>query len=189
MTPQELVGLVAEPSRLKLLAAVALGAGTDAEAAAAAGLTGREAAAALRRLTQAGVVVRGPDGWTVDYPVLRSAARDSRPATDDTTGPLAPFVAGRQLRSLPAQAQRRRQVLEHVATTTFVPGEQCAEAVVDERLKAWCAGGGVDHAALRRHLVEGGHLVRGSGIYALPSLEPPPPLAAGERLVAGLGLS
>ena len=188
MTPQELVGLVAEPSRLKLLAAVALGAGTDAEAAAAAGLTARDAAAALRRLAQAGVVVRGPDGWTVDYPALRRAAKDSRPAAGDAAGPLAPFVAGRQLRSLPAQAQRRRQVLDHVATTTFTAGQQYAEATVDERLKAWCAGGEVDHAALRRYLVEGGHLVRGSGIYALPSAEPPP-LAAGERLVAGLGLS
>jgi hypothetical protein len=187
MTPQELVGLVAEPSRLKALAAVALGAGTDAEAAAAAGLTARDAAAALRRLAQAGVVVPGPDGWAVDYPALRRAARDSRPVARDD-GPLAPFVAGRQLRSLPAQVQRRRQVLDHVATTTFTPGRQYAEAAVDERLKAWCAGGEVDHAALRRYLVEGGHLVRGSGIYALPSAQPPP-LAAGERLVAGLGLS
>ncbi len=79
-------------------------------------------------------------------------------------------------------------MLDHVATTTFTAGQQYAGAVVDERLTAWCADGPVDHAALRRCLVEGGHLVRGSAIAALPSAEPPPQ-AAGERLVAGLGLS
>ena len=46
----------------------------------------------------------------------------------------------------------------------------------------------MDHAALRRALVEGGHLVRGSGVYALPSADPPPQ-GVGERYVAGLGLS
>ncbi len=188
MTPDELVGLVAEPARLRLLAAVALGARTDAQTASASGLTGRDAAVARRRLADAGVIVAGPDGWTVDYPALRRAARDSRPPAEDDDGSLRPFVVGRQLRSMPAQAQRRRSVLHHVATTTFAAGQQYAEVAVDERLKAWCTGGTVDHAALRRYLVEGGHLVRGSGIYALPSAEPPPK-GPGERYVAGLGLS
>jgi hypothetical protein len=188
VTPEELVGLLAEPARLRLLAAVALGARDDADSASASGLTARDAAVARRRLADAGVIVAGPDGWTVDYPALRRAARDSRPPSDDEQGSLSPFVVGRQLRSMPAQAQRRREVLDHVATTTFAPGQQYAEGAVDERLKAWCTGGDVDHAALRRYLVEGGHLVRGSGIYALPSAEPPP-LGPGERWVAGLGLS
>lgn len=187
MTPEDLVGLLAEPARLRLLSAVALGARTDADTASASGLTARDAALARRRLADAGVIVAGPDGWTVDYPALRRAARDSRPSSGPG-GSLGPFVAGRRLLSMPAQSSRRREVLDHVATTTFAPGERYAEAAVDERLRAWCAGGEVDHAALRRYLVEGGHLVRGSGIYALPSQEPPP-LAAGERLVAGLGLS
>ena len=188
MTPEDLVGLLAEPARLRLLAAVALGARTDAEAAAAAGLSARDAAAARRRLTAAGVVVQRADGWAVDHEALRRCARDSRPAPEQDGSGLGPFVAGRRLVSLPAQSARRSQVLAHVATTTFAPGQQYAETAVDERLKAWCAGGAVDHAALRRYLVEGGHLVRGSGIYALPSAEPPP-LGVGERLVAGLGLS
>ena len=188
MTPEELVGLVAEPVRLRLLAAVALGARTDAAAAAAAGITVREAAAARQRLAAAGVVVAGPEGWTVDHDALRRAARDSRPPPGDEDRSLLPFVVGRQLRSMPAQAGRRAVVLDHVATTTFEPGRQYAEPAVDELLTAWCSGGTVDHAALRRYLVEGGHLVRGSGIYALPSSEPPP-LGAGERYVAGLGLT
>ena len=187
MTPEDLVGLLAEPVRLRLLSAVALGARTDEEVATAAGLTGRDAAAARRRLVDAGVVVHGPQGWAVDYPALRRAARDRRPPAQEH-GSLAPFVVGRQLRSMPAQAERRRQVLEHVATTTFAPAERYAEPAVDERLKAWCSGGTVDHAALRRYLVEGGHLVRGSGVYALPSADPPPQ-GVGERYVAGLGLS
>ncbi len=188
MTPEELVGLVAEPARLRLLAAVALGARTDAELEAASGVTGRDAAAGRRRLAAAGLIVAGQDGWAVDYPALRRAARDSRPTEQDEGGALRPFVVGRQLRSLPAQAVRRREVLAHVATTTFAPGERYAEPAVDERLSPWCTGGTVDHAALRRHLVEGGHLVRGSGIYALPSADPPPS-SLGERMVSGLGLT
>lgn len=188
MTPEDLVGLLAEPARLRLLAAVALGARTDADITSASGLTGRDAAVARRRLADAGVLACGPDGWTVDYAALRQAARDSRPSGERDGGPLAPFVVERRLLSMPAQSGRRRQVLDHVATTTFTPGQQYGEPAVDERLKTWCAGGPVDHAALRRYLVEGGHLVRGSGIYALPS-DQPPPLAAGERIVAGLGLS
>ena len=188
MTPEELVGLLAEPARLRLLGAVALGARTDAEVEAASGVTGRDAAAGRRRLAEAGVIVAGPDGWVVDHAALRRAARDSRPPEVDAGSPLRPFVVGRQLRSLPAQAERRHQVLAHITTTTFAPGEQLPEAVVDERLTAWCAAGSVDHAALRRYLVEGGHLVRGSGIYALPSDEPPPS-SPGERMVAGLGLT
>jgi hypothetical protein len=89
---------------------------------------------------------------------------------------------------MPARAQRRAQVLHHVATTTFASGQSYDEAAVDERLKAWCGEGSVDHAALRRFLVEGGHLLRGSGIYALPS-DDPPRKGPGERYVAGLGLS
>ena len=188
MTPQELVGLVAEPARLRLLAAVVLGARTDADAASAAGLTARAAAAAARRLAAAGVLVAGPEGWTVDHDALRRAARDSRPPAGDEDRALTPFVVGRQLRSMPAQKERRGVVLDHVATTTFVPGRQYAEPAVDELLQPWCAGGTVDHAALRRSLVEGGHLVRGSGIYALPSAQPPQ-LGVGERYVAGLGLT
>lgn len=187
MTPEELVGLVAEPARLRLLSAVALGARTDEQVASASGLSARELAVARRRLAGAGVIVLGPDGWAVDYPALRRAARDSRPVEQDDGTGLQPFVVGRSLRSLPASAARRGEVLAHVATTTFAPGQRYPEAAVDERLEAWCAGGSVDRAALRRYLVEGGHLVRGSGIYALPSAEPPP-LAPGERYVAGLGL-
>ncbi len=151
-------------------------------------MTGRDAAVGRRRLAEAGVIVAGADGWAVDYPALRRAARDSRPPEQDVESPLRPFVVGGQLRSLPAQAERRRQVLAHVATATFSPGERYAEPAVVERLTAWCAGGTVDHAALRRHLVEGGHLVRGSGIYALPSADPPPS-SLGERMVSGLGLT
>lgn len=188
MTPEDLVGLLAEPARLRLLAAVALGARTDAEAASAAGVSAREAADGRRRLTAAGVLVQQADGWAVDHDALRRCARDSRPAPERDRSGLSPFVAGRRLLSLPAQSARRARVLAHVATTTFTPGQQYAETAVDERLTAWCVGGAVDHTALRRYLVEGGHLVRGSGIYALPSAEPPP-LGVGERLVAGLGLS
>ena len=66
-----------------------------------------------------------------------------------------------------------------------------AEVVAElraQRLEAELASTRAEAAALRRYLVEGGHLVRGSGIYALPSSDPPPK-GPGERYVAGLGLT
>jgi len=195
VTPDAIVGLLADPGRMRVLAAVALGARTDPETAAASGLSAREAAAARRRLAEGGLLVVGEHGWEVDYAGLRAAARDRssahRPAPGE--GGLAPFVAGRRLRSLPAAQGRRRLVLQHVASTSFDPGADYDEPAVDERLRAWCDGGEVDHVALRRYLVDGGLLLRGGGVYRLAPDEgspgAPPAPGTAERLVRALGLS
>jgi len=100
---------------------------------------------------------------------------------------LEPFVRQRRLLSLPAKAERRWAVLAHVATHTFQPGTDYDEAAVNELLGQWCEGGRVDHAALRRYLVESGLMSRGSGVYRLggDAVEPGP----GEARVRGMGLS
>ena len=51
-------------------------------------LDDRDAALARRRLADAGVIVAGPDGWTVDYPALRRAARTSE-ASVRTAAPVS----------------------------------------------------------------------------------------------------
>ncbi len=100
---------------------------------------------------------------------------------------LAPFVQGRRLLSLPAKAERRWTVLAHVAAHSFSPGTDYDEATVNALLSRWCVGGRVDHAALRRYLVESGLMSRGAGVYRLggASVEPGP----GEAAVRGMGLS
>jgi hypothetical protein len=184
LTSDALPGLLADPARMKVLAAVALGADTDTAIADATGLADKQIAAARRKLEQHGLLTSGS---AVDYAALTALARDQQPA--EPAEPLAPFVQGDRLLSLPASAGRRREVLEHVAGRAFAPGRDYDEPAVIERLGSWCAGGEVDHAALRRYLVESGLLARGSGVYRLASDAPPPEPSHGERLVRGLGLS
>ena len=79
-------------------------------------------------------------------------------------------------------------VLAHVAAHTFEPGTDYDERTVNELLVAWCEGGEVDHAALRRYLVESGLMSRGSGVYRLGGGDAVPP-SAGEAMVRGMGLT
>jgi hypothetical protein len=186
LTSDALPGLLAEPARMKVLAAVALGAGTDAEIAQTTGLAAKQVAAARRKLEQHGLLGAGP---AVDYAALTRLARDQQPADEGSAEPLAPFVQGDRLLSLPAAPGRRREVLEHVAERAFDADRDYDEPAVNDRLHGWCDGGEVDHAALRRYLVESGLLARGSCVYRLASDAPPPEPSHGERLVRGLGLS
>ncbi|MFJ8962066.1 DUF2087 domain-containing protein [Lentzea sp. NPDC102401] len=39
------------------------------------------------------------------------------------------------------------------------------EKEINERLKAWCDGGELDHVTIRRYLVDFGLLERGGGMY------------------------
>lgn len=59
--------------------------------------------------------------------------------------------------------------LRHIAEQTFAPGVEYPERTVDEKLRAWCEDGEVDHVTLRRHLVDFGHLRRSDGVYTRPA--------------------
>lgn len=186
LSARDLPGLLAEPRRLRALAAIALGVTSPGDLPAAAGLTPKEAATALHRLVSQGLVVDSPQGLQVGHDRLRELAADGAPAPDQDASPLRPFVQGRRLLSLPAQSTRRRAVLAHVAEQTFEPGVDYAEPAVNALLGQWCEGGEVDHAALRRYLVEGGLMSRGAGVYRLGADAPEP--GAGERYVQAMGL-
>lgn len=185
LTSDALPGLLADPHRMQVLAAIALGAGTDADVVGATGLPAKQVAGARRKLQQHGLLTAAA---TVDYAALTRLAREQQPPAANAE-PLAPFVLGDRLQSLPASAGRRREVLAHLAEQAFEPACDYDEPAVNERLRGWCEGGEVDHAALRRYLVESGLLVRGGGVYRLASDAPPPEPSRGERLVRGLGLS
>jgi hypothetical protein len=158
--PRDLLALLAEPDRLKALAAVALGAATLAEVAERAGLAPREAARALNRLV-AGGLLEGEAGkeYEVRTAVLRAAAR--RPAADrEDDGAEGSEVVGRFLRggrlvAIPAARGKRLAVLDHLAGL-FQPGRRYPEREVNEILRAWHP----DYALLRRYLVDEGFLDR-----------------------------
>ena len=157
--PRDLLALLAEPDRLKALAAVALGATTLAEVADRAGLEPREAARALNRLVAGGLLEGAPrSGYGVRIDVLRAAARRP-PADRPEGGQVGSEVVGRFLRDghvqIPAARGKRLAVLDHLAGL-FEPGRRYPEREVNETLRAWHP----DYAMLRRYLVDEGFLDR-----------------------------
>lgn len=177
-----LPALFAEESRVRAFAAVALGAGDAAQVAGAAGLSAKETAGALRRLREQGVVTSGDDGGlVVAHGRFRelarvgrtesAAPRDAAAAGDGGPGDMIvrTFVRNGRLVRLPARWTRKKVVLRHIAEQTFAPGVEYPERTVDEKLRAWCEDGEVDHVTLRRHLVDFGHLRRSDGVYARPA--------------------
>jgi hypothetical protein len=158
--PRDLLALLAEPDRLKALAAVALGAATLAEVAERAGLAPRAAARALSRLVAGGLLEgEAGKGYEVRTAVLRAAAR-RRAADREDDGAEGSEVVGRFLRggrllAIPAARGKRLAVLNHLAGL-FEPGRRYPEREVNDILRAWHP----DYALLRRYLVDEGFLDR-----------------------------
>ncbi|MEV5490788.1 DUF2087 domain-containing protein [Streptomyces bobili] len=174
MTAEDMVRLFADERRVRVLAAVALGATNAEEIAERTGLAARDTVGALRRLEDRGVVVLGPDGLAVSYDRFRDLARTaagSGPPQDHGGGDeraetvLRTFVREGRLVRLPAQWERKKLVLRHLAERSFEPGREYSELEVDDRLRTWCEGGEADHVTLRRHLVDLHHLDRQGGVY------------------------
>lgn len=167
----ELVGLLAEDDRRRVVAALILGATTLREIGAATGFDTRRVVRALNRLVAAGLVVEGPGG---DHILLEAAfglaARTvaaARPARDehgdappDEARVLRTFVHDGRLRSIPTAWGKRRIVLEWLAQR-FEPGRRYSETMVNLSLGQVHA----DTAALRRYLVDDGFLSRDHGEY------------------------
>lgn len=167
------MGLLAEDDRLKVVAALALGAGTLAEVVDRAGLAVRDAAVALDRLTRGGLVVAvGDDGVRLATERLKEAARDAG-RTRASEGPapspgpgrphdavLRAFVRDGRLVSIPTAQGKRSVVLEWLSGR-FEPGRVYPEAEVNRVLHE----AHPDHAALRRYLVDEGFLERRDGFY------------------------
>lgn len=186
MTPQAVVGLLAEPARLRAFSAVVLGASSPSAVAGAAGLSPKETGAALRRLQEGGLLeyVDGAARARTEHlkEVARAAARATEaPAAGHGTGDarletlLRTFLrdGGDGIRALPRQFGRRRDVLHHLARRFFEPGTAYTERDVNEILRGWCAGAEVDHVTVRRYLIDHGLLRReDGGAYWLPEAEP-----------------
>lgn len=169
MNAAELAGLLAAPDRLRVVAALALGATTAAEISARTEMDLRTTNMALVRLQSGGLVSAVDGALVLRAEVIKEAARlsaqrrtpDEPPTGDpDTDAVLRAFLVDGALVRVPASRSKRLKVLEHIATA-FEPGVRYPEREVNAILRAWHA----DYAALRRYLVDEQLLTRESGEY------------------------
>jgi hypothetical protein len=169
MQAATIAGLLADPARLKVVAALALGAGSIEEVADLSGLPLRDVVLAARRLARAGLVHRDGHLLTLHTELFGAAARAAadaapppEPLSDDPAedAVLSSFVRGGRLVSIPAQQSKRRTVLEHLVRV-FDVGVRYPEREVNALLGVWHP----DVAALRRYLVDEGLLTREAGLY------------------------
>ena len=165
------LGLLADPARRKVLAAVDLGAASPADVAAATGLDTRTVATALHRLVAAGLVDDHGGRLAVRDDVFAAIARDAvaarpEPTMGDVDVPegsekvLRIFLRDGRLSQIPAVRSKRLVVLDFLASQ-FEPGRVYPERDVNLVLGRFHD----DFAALRRHLVDEEFLERRDGFY------------------------
>jgi hypothetical protein len=166
MRAATLTGLLSDEERLRVVAAIALGARTIDDVATTSDLAAEDVLRVLPRLISAGVVA-DREGLSVDVGTFRDAARERPPrqrelpdATPEQAVVLRNFVEHGRLKALPVRASQRRVVLEYLASR-FDRGVEYPEADVNELLKRFHD----DYASLRRFLVDEGFLTRKSGLY------------------------
>jgi hypothetical protein len=157
----DLLGLLAEEDRLRVVAAIVLGAGRPEDIADVTGRTPRTVARALARLVAGGLVEGGSGtAYRVRTEVLREAAARRKPepelaGAEGESAVLGRFVRDGKLVSIPSARSKRLLVLDLLAGQ-FEPGRRYLEAEVNQTLGAWYP----DYAALRRYLVDEGFLRR-----------------------------
>ena len=163
MRPAEVVGLLADGDRLRVVAALVLGSTTPAEVASAAGLDLKRAVRALTRLVDGGLVEVDEAGYRLLEEEIRAVARAAAPVDDEHADEpdaerarvLRAFVKDGRLKSIPTVRSKRLHVLDVVAQS-FEPGQRYTEKRVNLELGKWHD----DVSALRRHLVDEGFLER-----------------------------
>ena len=160
-------GLLADEDRLRVFAAVALGATTPDEVGAVTGLGSRAVLAALTKLEAGDAVKVVDDVWTVDRAGFRRRAQEAATSPYEeegleprTAAVLRAFLRDGRLVTIPTARAKRLVVLDHVAKV-FEPGVRYEEREVDALLRVFHD----DHAALRRHLVDESFLSREAGVY------------------------
>lgn len=171
-----LLGLLADPDRLRAVAALVLGARTAAEVAEAAGLEVPRAGKALSRIAGAGLADQEGDGYVLRperfgealRTIIAARAGDEGAEPAGSASGLGPeaervlriFLRDGRLTQIPAARAKRTVVLDFLAGL-FEPGEAYPERAVNEKLAAYHP----DVAALRRYLVDEDFLHRRDGFY------------------------
>ena len=164
-----IVGLLADEERRKVVAALVLGASSVEDVATRSGLPLGRANRALARLAEAGLVVAGDGGLTLDGDAFQHAARAarSRPRRgehdtepDDRRKVLDAFVRDGRITSMPSARAKRLVVLDWLVQA-FEPGVRYSERDVNEIIAARHP----DTASWRRALVDESMLDRAGGEY------------------------
>jgi hypothetical protein len=169
LDPLDLLGVLADETRLRAFAAVVLGSATTADVADRADLREKDALKALSSLQAAGLLSRTTDGWSLVPGRLREAAIataapkeyvDHGSADAQVAAVLRTFLPEGRIAHMPAARSKRLVVLDHVARV-FEPGVRYPERNVNAMLGAFFD----DYAALRRYLVDESFLARDAGTY------------------------
>ena len=165
-----LLGLLADERRLKVIAALVLGAETRADVAERVGLRARAVGQALTRLVKGELVEEADGRYRLLATRFEDAARaaataaavpdDEFDAPADAAKVLRRFVKDGRLTSIPASHGKRLVVLDWLAQR-FEPGEIYPERAVN--LVIGKVHG--DYATLRRYLVDDSFLERREGFY------------------------
>jgi hypothetical protein len=164
----EIVGLLADPDRRRVVAAMVLGAATSDDIARTAGLDARAVATALHRLSERGLVVRDGEHAFVVEEVFATAARAAAAVPEPIDPDVDPevarvmraFVRDGRITQIPMQHAKRRILLEWLVQD-FEPGERYSEKMVNLVLGKRHA----DTAGLRRSLVDEELMDRDHGEY------------------------
>lgn len=164
----ELVGLLADGFRLRVVAALVLGHASLADVRQATGLSTRDAVTALDRLSAGGLVVGDGDSYFLVESAFAAAARAAAPERSaladhhppDAGRVLRAFVRDGRLTAIPT-AHGKRQVILDLLAQEFELGRRYPEREVNRLLRRWHD----DTAALRRYLVDDGYLSREQGEY------------------------
>src|SRR5262245_16235922 len=171
-TPDAVLRALADPERLAIAGALARGERTAPSLAEELGLPDRRVRQHLNRLAGAGVVRLEDDRRTyrLDPETLRWAAEQVGPpreaglalgaANEDEGSVLRAFFRDGRLVEIPAKESKRRIVLERIALE-FEPGVHYDEKTVNAIVGRFS----LDHASLRRYLVDEGFLDRDHGTY------------------------
>lgn len=170
LSSRRLVGLLAEESRRRVVAAMILGASELGDISKTSGIAERDLVDALDRLTNAGLVESLGDGrFHLLEQAFKMAARneaDPAPSTDfpdrspEQQRILDQVFDGERLLRMPSKWSHKLVVLDHLVQR-FEPGEKYSERQVNAML----AKADTDTATLRRYLVDASMLDRADGHY------------------------
>jgi len=171
-TPDDILRALADPERLAIAGHLARANATASDLSDALGLPVARVRRHLNRLAAAGVVRLEDDrrAYRLDPETLRWAAEQVGPprdaglalgaASEDEESVLRAFFRDGRLTEIPAKESKRRIVLERIALE-FEPGVHYDEKTVNAIVGRFS----LDHASLRRYLVDEGFLDRDHGTY------------------------
>ena len=166
---RRLVGLLADPERRAVFAALVLGATTIDQVRSATRLDVRAVVTALGRLVDGELVLESDDQdyFLIDEAFVMAARAAAPPPStehddqpEDVSRVLRAFIRDDHLLSVPTSKTKRLVVLDHLVQD-FEPGVRYTEKRVNLILGRWYP----DYISLRRWMVDEGFLERQRGEY------------------------